>query len=249
MRSLEKSSVPTSLLSPPLSPPASSRPSGDNRKRKIMESDDSGHDGDHDDDKISAAKSDNPLRLADNADDKPPAVSIANDDTTFRLFNFEIYGRKFLKRGEFKGYKKTYHRCTEEGCEACYYIFTNSSNMVKKYEKPHNHNPPAKPHACKEVKEKAEARLRAGDTPAAVHRDLVNDAPLPLSSAFAPALDTVRYWKKHISMKDIPSGILPTCLFFIFSFFHFSSSSSSLSLFHRHSHSFFIQEMHSSTLN
>jgi hypothetical protein len=79
---LNKSSVPTSA---PLSPLTSSRPSGDNKKQKIMENDDSGHYNDHDDNKTSTANSDDPSTrkssLTDNDDNKPPAVSIANDDT------------------------------------------------------------------------------------------------------------------------------------------------------------------------
>jgi hypothetical protein len=122
------------------------------------------------------------------------------------MFTFANYGRKPLKTGEFKGYEKKYYNCTDKECTAHYYVLTNSSGMVKKYEHPHNHNPPAKPHPCKEVKEKAVVRLRAGDTPAAVHRDLTNNAPLPLSSAFAPTLSTVRNWQKHLSMEDMLTG-------------------------------------------
>ncbi len=69
-----------------------------------------GHDGDHDD--SSTRKS----SLTDNDDNKLAAVSIPNDDTTFHMFNFANYGRKPMKTGEFKGYKKKYYNCTDKEC-------------------------------------------------------------------------------------------------------------------------------------
>jgi hypothetical protein len=214
---LNKSSVPTSAS---LSPPTSSRLSGDNKKRKIVENDDSGHYNDHDDNKTSMVNSDDPSTrkssITDNDDNKSPAVSIANDDTTFHMFTFANYGRKPLKTGEFKGYEKKYYNCANKECTVHYYVLTNSASTVKKYEHSHNHNPPAKPHPCKEVKEKAVARLRASDTPATVYRDLTNNASLPLSSVFVSTLSTVRNWQKHLSMEDMSTGIFPLPLLISF---------------------------------
>jgi hypothetical protein len=51
---------------------------------------------------------------------------------------------------------------------------------------------------------------------------------LSLFSTFVSTLDMVRYWKKHISMKDMSSGILPTYLFLIFYFFFFFTLTISL---------------------
>jgi hypothetical protein len=47
-----------------------------------------------------------------------------------------------------------------------------------------------------------------------VHKQLVNDAPLSLSSADVPSLAQLKNWKYRASMNDMPSG-----LFFSFSSF------------------------------
>eukprot|EP00026_Physarum_polycephalum_P004398 Phypoly_transcript_04417.p1 GENE.Phypoly_transcript_04417~~Phypoly_transcript_04417.p1 ORF type:complete len:207 (-),score=25.70 Phypoly_transcript_04417:158-778(-) len=190
-----------------------------------MENNNSRHCNNHDDNKTSSASSDDPsthkLSLTDNNNNKLPAMSIANDNTTFHMFNFATYSRKPLKTGEFKGYEKKYYNCTDKECTVCYYILTNSSNMMKKYKHSHNHNPSAKLYPCKEVKEKAVARLRAGNTPVVVHRDLTNNALLPLSSAFVPTLSTVRNWQKRLFIEDMPTGIFTLFLFYYYFLFIF----------------------------
>jgi hypothetical protein len=61
---------------------------------------------------------------------------------------------------------------------------------------PHNHPPPPNPHVRPEIREKATIQLSAGASPALVHRQIMNDAPLPLSPAEAPTQRQLIYWKR-----------------------------------------------------
>lgn len=67
--------------------------------------------------------------------------------------------------------------------------------------------PPTNPRIKKEVKECAIVQLSAGAMPSNVHKQIVNNAPLPLSSADVPSLSQIKNWKHALSIKDLPTGI------------------------------------------
>jgi hypothetical protein len=100
--------------------------------------------------------------------------------------------------------------------EAQYYVTTPANGNITTtfLPKPHNHYPPSKPRIRMVVKEKVLSHFSVGATPSVVHKQLVNDAPLPLSGADVPSLAQLKNWKYRASMNDMPSG-----LFFYLSFF------------------------------
>jgi hypothetical protein len=49
-------------------------------------------------------------------------------------------------------------------------------------------------------------QLSAGASPAVVYKQIVNDAPLPLSSADVPTQDQLKYWKRALVMKEMPTS-------------------------------------------
>jgi hypothetical protein len=68
------------------------------------------------------------------------------------------------------------------------------------------------------VKEKALSHFSVGAHPSVVHKQFVNEAPLPLSGADVPSLSQLKNWKYRLSMNEMPSGLF-LVFFFSFSFF------------------------------
>ena len=50
--------------------------------------------------------------------------------------------------------------------------------------------------------------MDAGATPGNVHKQLLNNAPLPISSADVPSLSQLKNWKHANSVRDMPSGMV-----------------------------------------
>jgi hypothetical protein len=82
------------------------------------------------------------------------------------------------------------------------------SNSITSYLNIHNHSPPSNPKIKKEVKECVKMVLSAGAMPGNVHKQLINNAPLPLSSTDVASVSQIKYLKYTRSVKDMPSGIL-----------------------------------------
>jgi hypothetical protein len=163
----------------------------------------------------------------DENDDKcnplPASVSIKNDDSTVAVFRFQVNGNKELKGENEKGSTRKYYKCSEKSCEAQYYVTTpiNGKITTTFLPKPHNHYPPAKPHTRMVVKEKALSHFTVGATPSVVHKQLVNNAPLPLSGTDIPSLTQLKNWKYRALMSDMPSGLLIFIFLFFFLLFFF----------------------------
>jgi hypothetical protein len=167
-------------------------------------------------------KNNNEIDESDLKDASPVRVSIKNDDSTVVAFRFRVNGNKELKGENEKGSTRKYYKCSEKLCEAQYYVTTPANGKITTtfLPKPHNHYPPAKPRTRMVVKEKVLSHFSVGATPSVVHKQLVNDAPLPLSGADVPSLAQLKNWKYRASMNDMPSGFF--LCFFFFLFFLFS---------------------------
>jgi hypothetical protein len=158
-------------------------------------------------------RKDNPL---------PVPVSIKNDDSTVVAFRFRVNGNKELKGENGRGSMRKYYRCSEKSCEAQYYVTTPANGKITTtfLPKPHNHYPPVKPRTCMVVKEKALSHFSVGAHPSVVHKQFVNNAPLPLSGTDVPSLSQLKNWKYRVSMDGMPSGLFfLSLLFFLFSDF------------------------------
>jgi hypothetical protein len=70
------------------------------------------------------------------------------------------------------------------------------------------------------VKEKALSHFSVGAHPSVVHKQFVNEAPLPLSGADVPSLSQLKNWKYRLSMNDAFRFVF-SLLFFFFFFFSF----------------------------
>jgi hypothetical protein len=144
-------------------------------------------------------------------------ISHPNNETTRHQFKFKNNENKKLKKNGMVNCK--YFICCTPECPAKYCVnLTTSGVLITEYMKEaHNHDPPAKPHTRKEVKERAITQMSARAMPSTVHKQIVNNAPLPLSSADVPSLSQLKNWKHELSIKDLPAGIAP--LITIFSYF------------------------------
>jgi hypothetical protein len=137
------------------------------------------------------------------------ATETPNNERTLPLFRFHNNGSKVIKRSG----KRTYYKCSEANCPATYTLtkFDNSGGSPSQTRtfslKPHNHLPPPKPPINPEVKERSIAHMRVGASPANVHKHLVQEAPLPLSSSDVPTPGMLRKWKYRDAHKDSESSI------------------------------------------
>jgi hypothetical protein len=143
-------------------------------------------------------------------DPSPVLVSIKNNDSTVIAFRFRVNGNKELKGENEKGSTRKYYKCSEKSCEAQYYVTTpvNGKITTTFLPKPHNHYPPAKPRTRMVIKEKALNHFSVGAHPSVVHKQFVNDAPLPLSGSDVPSLSQLKNWKYRASMDGMPSGLV-----------------------------------------
>lgn len=116
------------------------------------------------------------------------------------------------------GSYRKYYYCSsrDSGCPAKYYVdILGNGNKNTLYQPPkHNHEPPANPRVRAEVKEAIKSQLLIGGKTSVIHRKMVNEAPLPISSADVPSLKQMYNWKYQLSIKDLPSGTLslPFCI-------------------------------------
>lgn len=136
-------------------------------------------------------------------ENQPPSSSppsIPNDDTTFPQFKFKNNGNKKLLAGPCK-----YYICCQKGCPAKRNIRKVNNKESVDYTFDHNYYPPSNPHPRKEVKERAEAAIGAGATPGNVFKQLLNNAPLPISPADMASLSRLKNWKYAMSVNDMPS--------------------------------------------
>jgi hypothetical protein len=113
----------------------------------------------------------------------PANTTFPNSEKTRTLFCFYNNGIKEIKSGG----KRTYYKCKEPKCEAKYThtkVDSNSSPTESRTfaPEPHNHPPPPDPPINSDVKERSVSHMRVGASPANVHKQLVKEAPLPLSS-------------------------------------------------------------------
>lgn len=131
-------------------------------------------------------------------------VTIKNDSSTVAHFRFINDGNKTLKTDN--GSKCKYYKCKDKGCKARYTTTkTLSGETSTTYlPEPHNHQPPERPRTRKEVKFNY---FEVGVTPSVAHKHLVNNAPLPLSSADVPSIGQLKSWKYRNVMDRMPSGI------------------------------------------
>lgn len=148
-----------------------------------------------------------------------------NDESTGHLHRWHSNGRKKLRSAE-SSCPRRYYCCSEHlrtNCMAKKHVTQRVSGTSVEYKYPpfplhpplhfddgrntHNHPPPPNPRIRVEVKEQAVAQLAAGTPPAVLHREVVNSAPLPLSSADVPSLAQLRNWKFALSTTDLPTGM------------------------------------------
>jgi hypothetical protein len=150
----------------------------------------------------------NDNKMSDRGCENKELVCIKNNDSTVAIFHFCYDGCKHLKTEI--GVTCKYFKCQEKTCEVRYYVTTTlaSKTITTYFPKSHNHYPPEKPRTRISVKEKALSHFSISATPSVVHKQFVNDAPLPLFSADAPSLSQLKNWKYRKSMKDMPSGII-----------------------------------------
>jgi hypothetical protein len=73
------------------------------------------------------------------------------------------------------------------------------------YVEQHNHGLIPNPHIRPEVKDMAISQMSVGASQVNVHKQAVNNAPLPLSSADVPTKSQLKNWKYRESMKDMPT--------------------------------------------
>jgi hypothetical protein len=161
------------------------------------------------------------LLISDTASDKAPSTptEYPNNEKTFPLFKFRNYGGKSIKRASGK---RKYYKCTEKTCPAKYTLTeidpSGSPTQVHTFSPDsHNHLPPPDPHINPEVKEQSLACLRAGASPANIHKQRVRESSLPLSPADVPTLGMLRKWKHRDAYKDMESSmhraLLYICIF------------------------------------
>ncbi len=137
-----------------------------------------------------------------------PDVSFKNDNSTVEMFRFRSYCRKQLKKGPQSARK--YYKCTHPGCKAKYEITENSDGSTTTDYKaiPHQHPPPPNPRTRKDVKDNAIDKMSVGAGLSVIHKQLINNAPLPLSSANVPTMAQLKHWKHQLSLSTMPSGSL-----------------------------------------
>jgi hypothetical protein len=145
-------------------------------------------------------------------------TTFPNSEKTRTLFRFYNNGIKEIKSGG----KRTYYKCKEPKCEAKYThtkVDCNGSPTESRTfsPEPHNHPPPPDPPINPDVKERSISHLRVGASPANVHKQLVKEAPLPLSSADVPTPGMLRVWKHRDAYKDMESSMIYCiyCFFYI----------------------------------
>lgn len=130
-------------------------------------------------------------------------TSYPNDDTTRYSFNFINDGNKHMRNGIYR----KYYCCTSRdvGCPAKYCVdHLPGGNKITTYKPfPHDHEPPSNPCLRSDVHQ---VQLAAGAKSSVIHRNLVNEAPLPLSTANVPTRVQLHNWKYQLSIKDLPSG-------------------------------------------
>jgi hypothetical protein len=144
----------------------------------------------------------------------PTNTTFPNSEKTRTLFCFYNNGIKEIKSGG----KRTYYKYKEPKCEAKYTHTKVDSNGSPTESctfapEPHNHPPPPEPPINPDVKERSIAHLRVSASPANVHKQLVKEAPLPLSSADVPTPGMLRVWKHRDAYKDMESSTIarPYC--------------------------------------
>jgi hypothetical protein len=145
----------------------------------------------------------------------PVSTTFPNSEKTRTLFRFYNNGIKETKSG-----KRTYYKCKEAKCEAKYThtkVDTNGSPTESRTfsPEPHNHPPPPDPPINPSVKERSVSHMRVGASPANVHKQLVKEAPLPLSSADVPTPGMLRVWKHRDAYKDMESSMMH-CIYYFF---------------------------------
>lgn len=134
----------------------------------------------------------------------------SNDASTFHLFRFKRYGDKMIKSANTK---RKYYKCNMDtfGCRAKRIVDFSCINKddikAVSYENEHNHGPVPDPKTRPEVKEAAILQMSAGASAVNVHKQAVNNAPLPLSSADVPSKAQLKTWKYRNAMKDMPTSM------------------------------------------
>jgi hypothetical protein len=137
----------------------------------------------------------------------PPSIYL-NDDTTFLLFRFKRHGCKQIKLQD-KSCVRTYFVCNlhkePTKCPAKYIVdtFTDGRTSVLYFEQ-HNYGLISNPCIRPEVKDVAISQMSVGASQVNIHKQVVNNASLPLSSADVPTKLQLKNWKYCESMKNMP---------------------------------------------
>lgn len=87
-------------------------------------------------------------------------------------------------------------------------MITEPGGVKTQVEHDHNHPPlpPANQRVRPEVKDVVVSQLGAGATPSAILRNLVNNAPQPVSRKDVPTKQQVYNWQHQIHSANLPTG-------------------------------------------
>lgn len=133
-----------------------------------------------------------------------------NNESTFPLFRFKRNAQKTIKA---ENVTRTYYVCNmhkQTKCAAKRLVdvsLSNKDSKVATYKEEHNHGPLSNPKIRPEVKQSAILQMSAGASAVNVHKQAVNGASLPLSSADVPSKSQLKNWKYRDAMKDMPTSV------------------------------------------
>lgn len=145
------------------------------------------------------------------------ATTYPNNATTADDFHWHYNGNNNVKasgkRGKLEPGEQTvlrkYYKCSEKnarGCKAKKDVTYLPSGTTIEYKNNHNHPLLKKPSALAEVKEKVMSQLEVNAKPSVILRQLVKDAPRPLSRKHIPTRQDLYNWQHQLNVADLPSG-------------------------------------------
>jgi hypothetical protein len=150
------------------------------------------------------------------------ANTYPNIKATMKDYRWRKDGMKMVAHGEAHcKFPKVYYVCVckAQGCQARRNIHVINAMKVMKFREEHNHPPSNNPRIKPDVKKHVIAQLSVGAKPAAIRKQLVNGASLPIFRKEVPSQTQIYAWQHQIAVKD-----LPTSEFLSFFFFHHSSA-------------------------